>query len=152
MINAELEVTGSTATYDMEVIKNGASGIAVVEVYDLSGASGSIVANISTRAFVDTGDNVLIGGFIATPDSGAAKILVRGIGPSLTAVGVNVNLAPVADANTNPENPIVGVRAFGSGQLPLGRQSFDNFRTVSRGQMRKDERDCLRVLVDDERQ
>lgn len=73
--------------------KNGATGIGLVEVYDLSASPGSALANISTRGFVDTGDNVMIGGFITTPSSGAAKILVRGIGPSLTAAGVSGALA-----------------------------------------------------------
>jgi beta-N-acetylhexosaminidase len=32
----------------------------------------------------------------------------------LRAVGVDLDLAPVADVNTNPRNPIIGVRSFGS--------------------------------------
>ena len=36
------------------------------------------------------------------------------IAAELAAVGVNVNLAPVADVNTNPDNPVIGIRAFGS--------------------------------------
>ena len=40
------------------------TGVALVEVYDLSGDASSILGNISTRAFVQTGDNVMIGGFI----------------------------------------------------------------------------------------
>jgi beta-N-acetylhexosaminidase len=32
----------------------------------------------------------------------------------LSSVGVNVNLAPVADVNTNPENPVIGIRSFGA--------------------------------------
>ena len=43
----------------------GATGIGLVEVYDLSGSATSQLANISSRGFVDTGDNALIGGFIA---------------------------------------------------------------------------------------
>ena len=35
-----------------------------MEVYDLSPATNSILGNISTRSFVQTGDNVMIGGFI----------------------------------------------------------------------------------------
>jgi beta-N-acetylhexosaminidase len=34
----------------------------------------------------------------------------------LKAVGVNVNFAPVADINTNPKNPVIGARAFGSSE------------------------------------
>jgi len=60
----------------------GATGIGVVEAYDLDRAVGSRLANISTRAAVQTGDNVLIGGFIVLgPDS--LSVIVRGIGPSL---------------------------------------------------------------------
>jgi beta-N-acetylhexosaminidase len=36
------------------------------------------------------------------------------IGADLAAAGVNVNLAPVADVNSNPLNPIIGIRSFGS--------------------------------------
>ena len=36
------------------------------------------------------------------------------MGARLAAVGVDLNLAPVADVNTNPQNPIIGVRSFGS--------------------------------------
>lgn len=60
----------------------GATGIGVVEAYDLDRTVGSRLANISTRAAVQTGDNVLIGGFIVQgPDS--LPVIVRGIGPSL---------------------------------------------------------------------
>lgn len=59
------------------------SGIALVEVYDLRQRRYSL-GNISTRAFVGTGDNVMIGGFIVGPGTGAgAKIVMRGLGPSL---------------------------------------------------------------------
>jgi hypothetical protein len=64
------------------------TGIGVVEVYDVESASLSDLANISTRGFVDTGDNVIIGGFILRGDS-AQKILLRAIGPELTASGVS---------------------------------------------------------------
>lgn len=63
----------------------GVTGVGLVETYDLDAAAGSL-ANISTRGFVETGDNVLIGGFIV--GGGEASVLVRAIGPSLTAFGV----------------------------------------------------------------
>jgi hypothetical protein len=62
--------------------KNSEPGIALIEVYDLD-ANKSLLANISSRGLVDTGDNVMIGGFIAGNQSGNTKVLVRGIGPSL---------------------------------------------------------------------
>ncbi len=47
------------------------------------------MANISTRLGVETEDNVLIGGFIVSGPVGSTKqVLIRGIGPSLTALGV----------------------------------------------------------------
>jgi hypothetical protein len=48
------------------------------------------LANISTRGFVDTGDNAMIGGFIVGNASvgGFARVMVRAIGPSLSAAGV----------------------------------------------------------------
>ena len=73
--------------------KNNSTGIAVVEAYDVSGDANSILANISTRGFVDTGDNVMIGGFIAGPANLAGTTVVaRGIGPSLKAKGVASSL------------------------------------------------------------
>jgi beta-N-acetylhexosaminidase len=50
----------------------------------------------------------------AVDDVVLTERVAAAIGGELASVGVNVNLAPVADANTNPANPIVGVRAFGS--------------------------------------
>ena len=64
--------------------KNQGTGIGVVEVYDLAQAANSKLANISTRGFVDTGDNAMIGGFIVGGSGGgAAKVIVRGLGPSV---------------------------------------------------------------------
>jgi hypothetical protein len=66
--------------------KNGTTGVGLVETYDLDTAANSKLANISTRGFVDTADNVLIGGFIL--GDGSARVIARAIGPSLTDVGV----------------------------------------------------------------
>ena len=73
--------------------KNNTSGVALVEVYDLNQAAASKLGNISTRAFVSTGANIVIGGFILGNHPGADNIIVRGIGPSLTAFGVPNALA-----------------------------------------------------------
>ena len=73
--------------------KNNTSGVALIEVYDLSQAVPAKLANISTRAFVSTGDDIVIAGFILGNNSGNDRIVVRGIGPSLTAFGVPNALA-----------------------------------------------------------
>ena len=62
-------------------------GVAVVEVYDLSADGGSKIANISTRGKVETGDNVMIGGFVIGGDQ-VTTVVVRAIGPSLANFGV----------------------------------------------------------------
>jgi hypothetical protein len=65
-------------------------GTAVVETYDLDPAANSKLANISTRAWVQTGDNVLIGGLIVMGQA-SADVIVRAIGPSLTVAGAMVD-------------------------------------------------------------
>jgi hypothetical protein len=58
-------------------------------VYDLSQGVESKLANLSTRAFVGTSDNVVIAGFMLGGSGGDTGIVIRGIGPSLTAAGVS---------------------------------------------------------------
>ncbi|MEO8438812.1 MAG: peptidylprolyl isomerase [Spartobacteria bacterium] len=79
--------TGSAYT---AVIHSGSgdSGVGLVEVYDLDSGPGASVLNISTRGNVQTGDNVMIGGFIIAGE-GSQSVLVRAIGPSLGAAGVS---------------------------------------------------------------
>ncbi|CAN5606149.1 hypothetical protein BH18VER2_BH18VER2_00060 [soil metagenome] len=64
--------------------KNNGVGVGLVEAYGLDGTAQ--VANISTRGFVQTGDNVMIGGFIVLDTGASTSVLVRAIGPSLTGV------------------------------------------------------------------
>jgi PKD repeat protein len=69
--------------------KNNSSGIGVVEVYDIGLAANARLANVSSRGFIGTGDNVLIGGFFAGPQTAAVTgVVFRAIGPSLTKFGV----------------------------------------------------------------
>ena len=69
----------------------GGTGIGVVEAYDLDQSVNSQFGNISTRGFVDTGDNVMIGGFIlgSGRGNGSASVVVRALGPSLSASNVS---------------------------------------------------------------
>lgn len=103
---AEIEATGIAPTDDRESAivttlapgnytaivrgKGDTTGIGLVEVYDIDPSVTSKLANISTRGFVQTGDNVMIGGFIAGPFTAAAtRIVVRAIGPSLKPAVTN---------------------------------------------------------------
>jgi hypothetical protein len=66
-----------------------AARLGIVEVFDILPAANSQLGNLSTRGFVGTGDNILIGGVIVGPaNSSNAKVLVRSLGPSLTSFGV----------------------------------------------------------------
>ena len=70
---------------------NSSIGVGLVEVYDLSPGNGSILANISSRALVQTDDNVMIGGFMVRGTQ-SKKVIIRGIGPSLSQYGVSNTL------------------------------------------------------------
>ena len=60
--------------------QNNTSGVALVEVYDLSPAVPAKLANISTRAFVSTGSDIVIAGFILGGNSGEDQVVIRGLG------------------------------------------------------------------------
>lgn len=64
---------------------HGETGIAIVELYDLSSSSAASLANISTRGFVETEDKVMIGGFIL---GGSGEVVLRALGPSLAQSGI----------------------------------------------------------------
>jgi hypothetical protein len=100
---SEIEATGIPPTDDLEAAmvatlapgsytailrgNDGGTGNGLVEVYDLDAAAQSTLANTSTRGFVQTGDSVLIGGFIIG-DGESDTVVLRAIGPSLAASGV----------------------------------------------------------------
>lgn len=67
--------------------KGGATGVAIIEVYDYSPDGSVRLSNISTRGFVGSGDNVLIGGIVISGPE-AQRTLVRVLGPSLAGFGV----------------------------------------------------------------
>jgi hypothetical protein len=93
------------------------TGIAVVEAYDLDRATASKFANISTRGVVQTGSNVLIGGFVVL-GTGWQNVVVRAMGPSL----------PLADKLADPTldlHDAQGIRIA----------SNDNWRTTQQAQI-----------------
>ena len=81
--------------------KGNTTGIGLVEVYDLESGTPTQLANIATRGFVKTGDDVMIGGFIIGGDY-PAKVLLRAIGPSLPVPGALQDpLLELVDGNGN---------------------------------------------------
>ena len=69
------------------------AGVCLFEVYDLDNAAASKLANLSTRAFVGTGNNVVIAGFILGNNQGSDRVVVRGLGPSLSSFGIANTMA-----------------------------------------------------------
>jgi len=112
---AEIEATGLAPTHDAEAAivrtlapgvytavlrgQSNTTGIALIEVYDTQRAVNSQQANISTRGFVGSGDDVMIGGFIVGGQSGrGTRIAARALGPSLSNFGLTgVLLDPVIE-------------------------------------------------------
>lgn len=56
----------------------------------------------------------------ATGDAALARAVGTAVGNQLGVVGINMNFAPVLDVNNNPDNPVIGVRSFGSEPGPVG--------------------------------
>src|SRR2546423_5132135 len=82
--------------------KDGGTGTALVEVYDLSPTSNSTLGNISTRGAVGPQSDVMIGGFIISGTSGLTRVLLRTVAPSLESAGVtNVMPDPTLELRDN---------------------------------------------------
>ncbi|MEY2489987.1 MAG: hypothetical protein QOC70_1929 [Verrucomicrobiota bacterium] len=78
---------------------NGATGVALVEVYDIDSAAPAKLANISTRGIVRPGNNLMIGGFILS-GSESVRVLLLARGPSLPLGGTLANpTLELRDAN-----------------------------------------------------
>jgi hypothetical protein len=96
------------------------TGIALVEAYDPDPASGSRLAQMSTRGNVRMGNDILIGGFIVL--NSATRVLLRAIGPELTAFNISSAL----------QNPILELRD-GNGALIEANDDWksDNQQAIS---------------------
>jgi hypothetical protein len=77
-----VELTGAGST----------SGVGLVEVYETNTSDPDQLINISTRAFVGTGANIMIAGFVVRGTQ-AAQVLVRAVGPTLASFNVTGVLA-----------------------------------------------------------
>src|SRR5438132_164337 len=90
----------------------------LIAVYHLTTRTSVVLGNISTRSFVQTGDNVMIGGFIVQ-GSGTKRVIIRAIGPELGQFGVPDPLqdptlelhdgtGPLIASNDNWQTTIIG--------------------------------------------
>jgi hypothetical protein len=106
------------------------AGLALVEVYDVNTPASSKLANLSTRALVQTGGNVVIAGFILGSNQGNDRIVVRGLGPSLSSFGVpnplqdptlelrNQNGTLIRTNNDWPDDPAQAAEITAAGLAP----------------------------------
>jgi hypothetical protein len=126
-----IDATLSPGAYTAVVSgKDNTSGVSLVEVYDLDQSAAAKLGNMSTRALVNTGNDIVIAGFILGGHSGDDRVVVRGIGPSLTQLGVPDALANptlelrdsngmllVADDDWQ-DNPAQAAELIGAGLAP----------------------------------
>jgi hypothetical protein len=102
--------------------KGSGSGVGLVDAYDLAQGSSSHLANVSTRGYVGTGDNVMIGGFIVGDRGGGTTVVVRAIGPSLAAAGIPDAMTDTYLELRNPNGSLIDfndnwMSAFGAGEI-----------------------------------
>ena len=81
---------------------------------------GGDVTRLEARAGSSYPGNLALG---AVDDVGLTRAVALAMGADLAAAGIDLNLAPVADVNSNPINPVIGVRAFGAQPAPVARQT-----------------------------
>jgi hypothetical protein len=145
-LEAAIDATLTPGNYSAIVRgKNNTSGVGLVEIYDLSTAVPTKLGNISTRALVATGSNVVIAGFILGNGSGNDRVVARGIGPSLTAQGVPNALAdPVLELRDNngtllisnndwQDNPVQASELTAAGLAPANPLESGIARTLPPG-------------------
>ncbi len=93
--DAAMLVTLPPGAYTMQVRTSSESGVALAEIYDASAnpqGEYQRLINISSRGTVESGDGVLVGGFVVTGNA-PKKMLIRGVGPALAGFGVTGVLA-----------------------------------------------------------
>ena len=159
---AEIQATGIAPTNNLESAilamlapgnytaivrgKDDTSGVALVEAYDLDRAVPSKLANISTRAFVSTGANIVIAGFILGNNPGDGNVILRGIGPSLAGAAVptvlanptlelrNSNGALLMENNDWQDDPAQAAIISATGLAPANNLESGIAATLSPGQ------------------
>ena len=110
-------ITGGQQLRDMlagtlEMAKASGAGIAPFLTVDEEG--GDLVARIANSGYFDVEKFPNMDQIGAAGDESAAAHVGTTIGTYLREIGFNVDFAPVADVNTNPDNPVIGPRAFSS--------------------------------------
>lgn len=142
--DAALVATLAPGAYTAPVTAtDGGSGVALLEVYDASTSGTMSVVNASTRAFVGTGDSVLIPGFTIS-GTGTLRLLIRAVGPTLGTFGVGgvladptITLYSGSTALATNDNWVVAdaatMAAVGAFALPAGSKDAAIITTLAAG-------------------
>lgn len=86
--DAAVVLTLPPGSYSMQVTSGGGSGVVLAEAYDAdTSATSAPLINLSTRANVGAGEDVLTAGFVVSGNR-SERFLIRGVGPALAAYGV----------------------------------------------------------------
>ena len=104
-------LTGPDSLYSYMQSLSSVSDIPLLFAVDEEGGSVSRIAQISSFGIENIGYMANIG---ATGDTSKAYSAGKYIGDYLSSYGFKLDFAPVADINTNPNNIVIGKRAFGS--------------------------------------
>ncbi|MEV4532913.1 glycoside hydrolase family 3 protein [Asanoa sp. NPDC049518] len=78
------------------------------------------VTRFESRSGSSRPGNLALG---AVDDVALTEEVARDLGRELAAVGINLDYAPDADVNNNPDNPVIGVRSFGSDPALVARHT-----------------------------
>ncbi len=81
---------------------------------------GGDVTRLEARTGSSYPGNLALG---AANDPTLTRQVASAMGSELAGVGIDLDLAPVADVNSNPQNPVIGVRSFGSDANAVARHS-----------------------------
>jgi uncharacterized protein (DUF1800 family) len=105
--DAAIVVTLAPGNYTAQVSGVGTTtGLALVEVYEVGGTGPSLL-NLSTRAQVGAGTNVMIPGLVVTSGTGTRRLLVRAAGPALAGYGLGGTLSDPTITLTTADGTVV---------------------------------------------
>ncbi|MFE0628909.1 glycoside hydrolase family 3 protein [Streptomyces sp. NPDC058864] len=90
------------------------------EVLIAADEEGGDVTRLEARSGSSFPGNLALG---AVDDTGLTRDVAAELGRRLAECGVNLNWAPSADVNSDPRNPVIGVRSFGSEPLLVARHT-----------------------------
>lgn len=100
------EVAALSATLQEIALRSGPG----IPLFISADQEGGIVCRLTEGFPVMPGHMALA----AAGGPGLVEKVAEAIGTGLRAAGINMNLAPVLDVNDNPDNPVIGIRSFGS--------------------------------------